>query len=303
MRASSLSNTRIIDLLNSYFVPVHLRNQDYNEHGDASAQEKAERNRIYRESLEAGLPAGTVCAYLLTPDAHPVDVAPLNRPEATNPERLAEKMERVIHDLEVTRGEPLLAPAPQSAPPPCAPDSLVLHLTARYLERHGDDFVRLDTKSVLGTQKAGNWGNLPSEDWIVWTKEEWVRLLPPGAVRSGTSWELDKEVPATLLRRFFPPTENTDFDNNRIDDQSLTARVESVEDGVAHARLEGTLTMKHPFYHKDDGNFVRAKLVGFMDFETGTPRIRSLRLVTGRATYGTDANAGQFFGVAVRSVP
>ena len=28
MRASSLSNAKVIDLLNSYFIPVYLRNED-----------------------------------------------------------------------------------------------------------------------------------------------------------------------------------------------------------------------------------------------------------------------------------
>ena len=258
MRASSLSNAKIIDLLNGYFVPVYLRNQDYRDDGSAPPEEKAEASRIYREALQAGLPAGTVCAYLLTPSARPVDVAPLNQSAATDPDRLAEKLQRVIKDLKVAKGDPVAQPAPQSAVPSCDPESLVLHLTARYLDRHGDDFLRVDAKSVLGTRKGGNWGNLPSEDWIMLSSLEWAKLLPPDDVAAGTSWEFDKAVSARVLQRFFPPTENTDFESNRIDDQSLTARVESVQGGIARARIEGKLRMKHRFYHKDDDNFIEA---------------------------------------------
>jgi hypothetical protein len=298
--------------LNGYFVPVYLRNQDFADGGRAAAEDKAEKNRIYREALEAGLPAGTVCAYLLTPTGRPLDTAPLNRPEATDPQRMAEKLTRVVRDLKVGKGDPVVRPKPQSPlreSVQAATDSLVLHLTARYLQRKGDDFVRFDTRSVLGSQKGGNWGDLPSEGWIVLSHSESLKLLPTGDattardIRAGTSWEPDRVVAAKLLNHFFPPTENTDLAKNRIDEQSLVVRVESVDNGVARARLEGRLKMKHPFYHKDDNNFVSANLVGYLDFEPGGLRIRSLRLVTDQATYGGNVNSTQFFGVAVRSVP
>jgi hypothetical protein len=303
MRASSLSNAKVIDLLNSCFVAVNVSNEAYGEGGSAPAEEKAEKNRIYREALAAGLPAGTVCAYLLTSDARPVDVAPLNQSLATDPGRLADKMEGLAKQVKAVRGGPVVEPAGQSTPPTCDADSLVLHLTARYLERKGNDLVRLDTDSVLGSRKGGNWADLPSEDWIVLGRAEWTKLLPAGQVRPGLSWELDKKAASKLLGHVFPPTENTNFEKNRIDEHSLRAQVESIQDGVARARLEGNLRMKHPFYHQDDNNHVDADLIGYLDFEPGEPRIRSFRLVTDRATYGGDASARQFFGVAVRSVP
>src|SRR5262245_41606260 len=141
MRASSLSNAKVIDLLNHYYVPVYLRNEDCADDGTASFEEKEERNRIYRDALKAGLSAGTVCAYLLTPEAQPVAVAPLNQSVATDPERLSELMQSVIDGLKTQRGDPLAPPSPQSAPPASSSESLVLHLTARYLERAADELV------------------------------------------------------------------------------------------------------------------------------------------------------------------
>lgn len=301
MRASSFSNARVINLLNSYFVPVHMNNQEHGERGPAPAEEKREKNRIYREALAAGLKAGSVCAYLVAPDGRPLAVAPLNEKVATDPELLAELMERVIRELKVARGEPLVRPSPSTAPS-CDADGLVLHVVSRYLVRRGNEYVPHDVKEVLGTKKAGNWGNLPSENWVVLTKAQWTKLLPSGEVRPDSTWELDKEEAAAVLNHFYPPTENTDVAKNRIDKQILHARVESIEKGTVLARLEGRLLMKHPFYHKDDNNVVEADLIGYLEFDANKQAIRSLRLVTDSARYGAD-KGGQPFGAAVRSVP
>ena len=53
--------------------------------------------------------------------------------------------------------------------------------------------------------------------------------------------------------------------------------------------------MKHPFYHKDDDNFVAATIVGVLDYNQAAKKIRSLQLATETATYGRTT-----FGVVVR---
>ena len=55
MRAGPLSNPQIIELLNAHFAPVYVSNEDYTEDGPAPAEERAERNRIWREANEAGI--------------------------------------------------------------------------------------------------------------------------------------------------------------------------------------------------------------------------------------------------------
>jgi len=211
-------------------------------------------------------------------------------------------MERVIADQKTVQGDPLVNPIPQSAVPKCDQDSLPLHLTARYLEKNEDGVQPFDVTSVLGTQKAGNWGNLPSEDWIVLARTEWSKLLPPD-VRPGTTWKLDSEVAEKFLKRFFPPTENTNFEKNIITELAITGKIETVQNGVAQSRLEGRMKMKHPFYHKDDKNFVEASFVGWFEFTTDPQRIRSFQLVTDSAKYGEPGGTSQVFGVALRSVP
>ena len=221
--------------------------------------------------------------------------------DAARPERLLELLQRAVDTLKVSPGEALVKPAPQSAAPPAAPGSLVLHLTARYLQRQGDDCVRL--RPVLGTARSGQWTSLPSEDWVVLGRDEWQKLLPPGDARPGTSWETDPEVTARLLTHFYPPTENTDVSKNRLEEQTLKATVLSLRDGVAVARVEGRLRMKHSFYHKLTDEFVDAAVIGLLEFEPGGPKVRSLRLVTDRANYGGEGNSRHLFGVAVHSVP
>ena len=297
MRASSLSSHKVIDLLNGYFVPVYVSNEELR--GPRSA-EGAVVNRIYRTALEKKLSAGTVCIYLVAPDGEPVATAPLNKKVAADPERLAELMERVVGDLKVTKGEPLVAAKPQSSPRHADADAVVLHVVARYLERRKDELVPHDATSVLGTKRGGNWGNLPSEGWVVLDKAESLKLLPQGNVAAGSEWNPDSAVIAKLLNHFYPPTENTNLKKNRIDEQSLKARVESVENGVARARLEGKLRMKHPFDHKDDENVVEANLIGYLEFAADKSSVRSFRLVTDGGRYGDEKHA-QPFGAAARS--
>src|SRR5262245_21592126 len=139
MRASSLSNSNIIDLLNRYFVPVYVSNEEYAESGSATSEEKAEKNRIYREALEAKLSAGSVHAYVLSPDGHPIDSRHVA--DAYKPEVLRAMLERAVESLQTPEGKPLVKPASQSSAPTAPADSLVLHLTSRHLVRDGQDYV------------------------------------------------------------------------------------------------------------------------------------------------------------------
>ena len=84
---------------------------------------------------------------------------------------------------------------------------------------------------------------------------------------------------------------------NKFERQSWRGTVISVRDGVARARLEGEMKMEHWFYHKPDGKYVEATVVGYVDFKPTTKEIRSLRLVTDEATYG-----GGKFGIAVQTM-
>jgi hypothetical protein len=277
MRAGPLSNTRVISLLNRFFVPVYAANEDYREGGLQPAEEKAEYNRIFKEAHAAKLSVGTVHVYLLSPAGHPVDS--LHVATAAKTDRLIDLLERTVKTLNVREGKAVVSPSCQSSPPKCASDSLVLHLTSRSLDGRGA------------------WSDFPVEDWIVLSRDECEKLLPRSQLKEGGSWEVDKKVSARVLSHFYPPTENNDVSKNRFERQSLKATVVSVQNGAVRARIEGGLKMQHSFYHKEDGKAVEATAVGFIEFEPASATIRSFRLVTDQATYG-----GGTFGVAVRSL-
>jgi hypothetical protein len=206
-------------------------------------------------------------------------------------------LERTIDRLKTKPGKPMAAPAVQSRQPKADADALVLHLTARNLVKKGDDFVPPPTR--LGQTRSGSWGAYPGEDWIVLSKTEWTKLLPPGEVKAGSTWEPDREVLAKLLRHFYPSSENNDVSTNRIEKQEGRGTILQVSDGVVTARLDGSMRMGHPFYHKEDGNMVEAKFAGVIEFAQDRGKVRALHIATERAVYAERMH----FGIAVRSVP
>jgi hypothetical protein len=251
------------------------------------------------------LSVGTVHAYVLDPMGKPL--GSLHVAEA-GPKQVIALLEKVVAELKVPKGGPLVRPAPLSAAPAASADALVLHLTARYLVARDQPNARKDVddafvplRPALGAEKSGQWNALPSEDWIVLKEAQWRKLLPERPPPVGASWDPDRDTVAQVLTRFYPTTENNDLTSNRIDEQALKGTVVSRKDGVVRARLEGVLKMKHTFYpRKEDSNMVEATLVGYVEFQQDRSRVLALRLVTDTATYG---GPQQRFGVALRLVP
>jgi hypothetical protein len=274
MRAGPLSSPRVVELLNSRFVPVYTSNEDYVKSGVLPADEVAEWSRIYRATLDDGLSAGSVHVYIVAPDGKPL--GSLHVAEAA-------KMEKLIGLLESTssktpRGKPLVPPRPQSHAAAAADGSLVLHLIAR-------------------GKKGASWDGIPSEDWIVLDADRRSALLQ-GALVPGDSWDIPRETAALIFSHFYPQTENNDASPGRIAEQSLRATVLSTEGGRARIRLDGAVRLRHDFYPgRKDGREVRATVIGYMDAETRERRVLSFRLVTGKATYGPGE-----LEVAVRSL-
>src|SRR4051812_3638172 len=237
MRAGPLSSPRVIDLLNAFFVPIFAVNEDYAENGPAPKEEKAEYGRIYREALDAKLSAGTVHAYVVDTAGHPI--ASLHVADAAQPDRLVTMLERVVRERKVAKGPTLVPPHRLSTPPTCAPDSLVLHLTAR---GHGN-----------------SWDGFPSENWITLGPKESEGLLPVDDPEAGRAWDVREDVATAILTHFYPQTENNDVSTHRFERRRLHGTIESVTDGIAHARIEGKVRMTHPFYPgRADGNIVDA---------------------------------------------
>jgi hypothetical protein len=288
MRAGPLSDPKVISLLNRYFVPVYISNEDYHGKPPAVPPEEAQAHqRIYREALQEKRPAGSVCVYLVAPDGKGLDSLIVS--DAARPGQLQKLLEAAVAKLGTTEGKPLVPPAAQSAAPKAEPGSLVCHLVARVDHR-------------------GSWGEFPSENWVVLRPEDQAAFVPPGAADAGATWEIDRQAAARLLTYFYPQTEtcNCALDaveggphQHRIEQLALKGRVVSVQGETVLARLEGGVKIKHTFYPKrDDDNRAEATVLGYVEFDRGKKEVRSLRLVTEKATYGRFG-----FGVAVRSLP
>jgi len=200
--------------------------------------------------------------------------------QAAKVENLVALLEKTAATLNVPKGKPVVDVVTQSQKPACESGEIALHLTAR----------SLDGKGV--------WNEFPVEDWIVLSTAEVEQFLPArAAITVGDTWEIPREVATKLLTHFYPATENNDVKKNVFEKQTLKATVASVEKGVARIRLTGEMKMAHSFYHKDDGKVVEATVIGVGEFDVATRRLRTLRMVTDKATY----NGGQF-AIAVRSV-
>jgi len=276
MRAGPLSNSNVIALLNRSFVPVYTVNEDYAPKGPAPAEEKAERERIFQEGYKRHWSVGTVHVYVLGPDGHLFGT--LHVAEAARPGSLLRLLEKAVAELKPASGQPLMPPAPQSRPPHCEKDSVTLHLVARSLDGRGA------------------WSDFPLENWIVLSRPDVTNLLAAPAVSIGATWDIDPQLTTKLLTHFYPATENNDVSKNKFERQSLRAKVVSITNGTARARVDGDLKMEHGFYHKPDGKIVEATVTGFIDFDPSRKELQSLRLVTDEATYG-----GGKFAIGLRS--
>jgi hypothetical protein len=268
----------VIELLNQYYVPVTSSNESVEGNGSASPDEKAERRRIYNDFYTKGLGVGDVHVYILGPDRS--SVGGLGIGNALEPEKMIQMLEAMAQKLHIAGGPPVIKPRPRSVPPTNDAASMVFHLTAR-------------------GNRTGSWREFPSENWVVLSGPESKQLLPTGAAALGTSWEVPPDIAKKFYQWFYPQTEDTSITNrSRIDQQSMRMTVVTLENGMARARIEGALRMKHSYYPgRDTDEFVNATVLGFMDFDVVQQRIQRLRVVTEKAIYGQEA-----FGVALRSV-
>jgi RNA polymerase sigma-70 factor (ECF subfamily) len=279
LRSRALADPAVISLLNSCFVPVYVSNTDVERLGGASALEKKQRDRLWRDARDAGLPWGMDCLYLADPaSGRTRDTLELSRASTQTTRKWLESHRTT------PPGRPLVAPSPQSAPPAAPADALALHVTARYL----------DAKGNVERERA-DFHEVPAEDWLTLSPEEWLQFLPP----EKEARRIDATLAERILTHLHPADMSIDADpngRNRIQVADLVVRRVS----RSYVRIEGRLEMRRSFTqvaHQDEW-LVVAPLKGFIELERDGRRIRSLRLISEGATYGS-----QSFGVAVRSQP
>ena len=262
MRAGPLSNTNIIALLNQYYVPVYVVNEDYARKGCAPAEEKAELQHIFKEGHAAKKSVGSVHVYILNPEGKLIDS--MHVAEAAKPKVLTAMLQKTVTDLKLRPGGAVAKVHAQAAPPAAEEGSLLLHLVSR------------------STDGKGAWTEFPVENWIVLTAEEQNALLAE---------QPDQSVLKKILTHFYPATENNDVSKNRFEQLSASAKRSG-----SRVQLSGTFKMAHSFYHKEDGKMVESDFIGFADVDPAG-QIKNFQMTTRDARY----NGGKF-AVAVRSV-
>jgi hypothetical protein len=246
--------------------------EDYSAASKAVCEEEKQAyQRIYRSALAKKLSTGTVHLYFVSPDGEALDTIHVAHAKTL---KVLETAKSVIEKLGTPEGKTLVEPRPQAAWPKAEEGAISLHLVAR---------------GVPG-KVGGFWQELPGEDFITFTREEQSTFPPPAEAKVGGTWEVDRTVALKLLNRFYPSTENNDVQKNEVERMSMRATLL----GPGKVRLDASLRMKHPFYHKKDEATVDLVAVGVVDVDGS--RVVRFRMATQTATYN-----GGTFGVAVRS--
>jgi len=271
LRGGPLSDPRIIELLNTRFVPVY-----------ASTHNKADKelSRVSRESLKKGMGAGTEYLYFLDSNGVVIDSAHICTTTT------ATLLEKLTQHVTGTPGAPLTPPVPQAAAPS---GERLLHVTSRYLDRKGQ--VEKGQTSYHA---------FPAEEWITLTPAEEAALVSNPAAPLNATWDVDLATSARLLSRVYPLTANMiDAEKNQLEGAGLTATVVGGRRDVAWIRIDGRVAMDHPFFAgRGEHREVESAVTGYIEYNRAEKRIRTLRLITDRARYGKEN-----FAVAIRSVP
>jgi hypothetical protein len=216
---------------------------------------------------------GDVNVYIVGPDR--TSVAGLDSNSANDSEKMAALLTRVVTQLHTEPGLPAVKPHAQSAAPASAADAMVLHLVSRSLA-------------------GGSWHEFPAENWIVLSRDEWTQLLPGEALTLKTSWEVPPPVAVKLAEWIYPQNEEkTQVNRSRVDVATFRLTAVTVGNGLARARIDGKVRLKHSFYPGGGAeDYADSELVGFVDFDMAKRTVQRLRLVTNKAIYaGTEFRA------------
>jgi len=271
MRAGPLSDSKAIDLLNRYFVPVTMANE--------AADPSGERGRIIGEFAEKKMGIGDVHVYVIGPDR--AAIGGLDIGSALDNGKHLAFLSGIVDRLHTTPGAPAFAPHPQSAPPRVEPGAPAIHLVSRKLT---------DNKT---------WNEFPSENWLMLSREEWDRILPPAGAALHATWQIPQPVAVKLAEWIYPQTEETHAANrSRVELADFRLTLVALDGSLGRARIDAQVRLTHSFYPGRPSNeTASSQLAGFADFDVTERRVQRLRIVTRKAEY-----QGLPFGCSLVSV-
>jgi len=161
-------------------------------------------------------------------------------------------------------------------------------VTPRAVERtdplpHRGHGVRPDGSITLAIAVRYTFGGRPEGDGVIDSltlpEEEWVVLTPPRA-DVGTEWAVPGEVVRRLGRILSPSSDQSTMPRpEEVTAARLTARVQSVEGGVARLVYEGAIAAAHTYEGKVSHAEARLTGVG-SSYDVPTGRLLSFLLVS-----------------------
>lgn len=265
MRASSLSNRDVIQLVSQYFVPALLSRDDYGV-ARKSRAEDAEYRRIQTTAGRLGLSNGNVSIFILDPDGTPIATMPVTKALATD--QLVAMLRKVIQDKNLKpRSAAAVRATRRPLGGPFAPQSqggLMVHVWSRFLTNEVDKGV--------------------AEDWVELTPADWAALVPPEGTKVHTSWVAAGKLTDKLFPYCYPPMCEYFVGSSKIRTAKLTASLSAVSAGEMHVSLQGTLELDHSRDGTVQGR-VNAQFIGLAVYDRTRKAVTSLRLVSEKAGY------------------
>jgi hypothetical protein len=263
MRASSLSNKDVTELLSSYFVPVWLSTDDF-ELAPKDSKETEMYLRYRKQAKAQGLSAGNVQVYIIMPDG--TLRTTLHVAKAMQPEKLRSLLAKTVEEC-------VLEPRPTGAQ-----GSAKMRPRRRTEGKEGVEF-HIMTR-YLGPRAASGL----AEAWVPVTAAECAQFVPR-ELRKDLSWSLPAETTSKIYRQFFPPMPNYKPDGSKVEESSLTATVAALDGNRALIRLRGTVRLKHSMAVKDGDGDIRARISGYALVDGKARTLQELALVTDDAEF------------------
>src|SRR5215468_1870668 len=265
MRASSLSDERVIELISRYFVPVRLSRDNYQLAARSDA-ERAEIRRIDLDKRKRGLQGGTVCVYMLAPDGAVLATLPVH--QAHDPNILVPFLKQII---EKERLEPRNPEAVQAS---------AAHRRAVRPRTEGGLILHVRTKNEGPRASYG-----VSEDWVELTAGECKTFVPAADPRAGDLVRVPEKVVDKLFQRFYPPGPNWKVADSTVLSRALTVTVLAVTEKEVRVGLRGSVELSHPFGGADSPGRVTANLVGVLRYDLIRKAVTSFAMESEEAKF------------------
>ena len=274
MRVSSLSDSRVIEMLSDYFIPVSLSRDRYQSE-PLQDKDASILKRVDYQSEQRGLDRGSVCVYLLDGEGDVLDSLRVER--AWDPENLLPFLGSVVvneNPAKATRTELL------------ARNESLQGTVSNQPGRHGGDRDLVLHIATRFDERRVHWGL--SEDWLRFSPlewHEWIRVDPD--LQIGDSWSASSKASTRLLSHFYPPTNVWDVNFGRIQEEILVATLAERGTDDWLIRLQGSIRLAYPFKLENGGvpGTVTADLIGYVRYLPATKSIVSFKMISTEARY------------------